>query len=92
MIKLPKDEVVEVSYAFLSMPSFAIDVSRDPTGAMLISQSGEKDGEKIYDRMRQTLDILRGDTGICSPQMARDVGKIAIFYPTKSFVISRSNA
>lgn len=83
MIKLPKDEVVEVSYAFLSMPSFAIDVSRDPTGAMLINQSGEKDGEKIYDRVRQTLDILRGDKGICSPQMMRDVGKIAIFYPTK---------
>lgn len=83
MIKLPKDKVVEVSYAFLSMPSFAIDISRDPTGAMLMNQSGEKDGEKIYDRMRQTFDILRGDNDVCSPQMMRDTGKIAIFYPTE---------
>jgi hypothetical protein len=81
MIKLPKDKVVEVSYAFFSMPSFATDISKDPTGAMLINESKEKDGEKIYDRMREALYILRGDKGICSPQMIRDIGKIAIFYP-----------
>ncbi|MBO4405384.1 MAG: hypothetical protein J5821_01500 [Alphaproteobacteria bacterium] len=55
MIKLPKDKVAEISYAFLSMPSFAIDVSKDPTGAMLINQSREKDGEKIYEIMSQAL-------------------------------------
>ena len=86
MIKLPKDKVAEISYAFLSMPSFAIDVSKDPTGAMLINQSEEKDGEKIYDVMWKALDILRGDKGICGPQMMRDVGKIAIFYPEEKLL------
>lgn len=81
VIKLQKDKVAEISYAFLSMPSFATDISRDPIGAMLINRSGEENGEKIYDEMRQTLYILRGDEDICSPEMIRDIGKIAIFYP-----------
>ncbi len=92
MIKLPRDKVAEISYAFLSMPSFAIDVSKDPTGAMLINESKEKDGEKIYDRIREAIYILRGDKGICSPQMMRDAGKIARFsIRMKNFVISQSS-
>ncbi len=83
MIKLPKDEVVEVSYAFLSMPSFATDVSKDPTGTMLINQYGEQNGEEIYDRMKQALYILQRDKGIYGPEVIRDVGKIAIFYPAE---------
>lgn len=87
MIKLPIDKVVEVSYAFLSMPSFSTDVSRDPIGAALIGQSGEKDGEIIYDNIRgafsasyrykEIVDYLydRGNRII--------IGKIAIFYSYK---------
>jgi len=87
MIKLPKDKVVEISYAFLSMPSFATDVSWDPIGAMLINQSGEKDGESIYRRMKNALSILRKDKdvgrNISDRAVTIDIGKIAIFYSTE---------
>lgn len=85
MIKLPKDKVAEISYAFLSMPSFATDISRDPTGAMLINCSGEKNGETIYDRMRRVFNILLADEKvklrIFNNEIMRAIGKIAIFYP-----------
>lgn len=85
MIKLSKDKVVEVSYAFLSMPSFATDVSKDPVGAMLINQGGEKDGDKIYDTMRQALSILlrykNAGRYVFNTEIMQDIGKIAIFYP-----------
>jgi len=83
MIKLPKENVVEVSYAFLSMPSFATDISYDPVGAALIGQSEEKDGNKIYDNMRRAIYGLREDTELDRNDyslMRRDIGKISLFY------------
>ncbi|ORX77965.1 hypothetical protein BCR32DRAFT_282735 [Anaeromyces robustus] len=84
MIKLPKEKIVEISYAFLSMPSFSTDISRDPIGAALIGQSGEKDGEKIYSNMREASIILQNDEKIgkdvYSSEIKQDIGKLAIFY------------
>ncbi|MBO7642191.1 MAG: hypothetical protein J6S86_03455 [Alphaproteobacteria bacterium] len=91
MIKLPKDKVVEISYAFLSMPSFATDVSKDPTGAMLTNYSEENDGEKIYDRMNRAFSILLKDGNangrdMLNNKIKRDIGKIAIFCPIEKLL------
>jgi len=84
MIKLPEKEVVEVSYAFLSMPSFATSVSRDPIGAMLIGNSGEKDGEKIYENIKNASNSLYQDETVkkysYDYEMTQNLGKLAIFY------------
>ncbi|MCR4623202.1 MAG: hypothetical protein K5780_00865 [Alphaproteobacteria bacterium] len=88
MIKLPKEKVAEISYAFLSMPSFATDVSRDPTGAMLINCNDEKDGEKIYDNINRAFSILilnkNVGRSVFNNEIMRDIGKIAIFCSTKT--------
>jgi len=87
MKKLPKEGVVEVSYAFLSMPSFATDVSRDPIGAMLIGKREEKDGEKIYNDIRSACSILCSDKDIQKYYYTKEVnlktGKVGIFCSEK---------
>jgi len=87
MVKLPKDKVVEVSYIFLSMPSFSTGVSRDPVGAVLIGQSGEKDGEIIYQNMEEALSSLYRYKEIVdylySKKWNITLKKIAIFYSYK---------
>jgi len=87
MQKLPKEKVVEVSYAFLSMPSFATDISRDPIGAVLIGQTEEENGEIIYDNIKQTYSTL-----YCSQELfmnknntLRKIGKMTIFYSYKKY-------
>ncbi|MBO7537546.1 MAG: hypothetical protein J6T29_04370, partial [Alphaproteobacteria bacterium] len=81
----------EISYAFLSMPSFATDVSKDPTGAMLTNYSEENDGEKIYDRMNRAFSILLKDGNangrdMLNNKIKRDIGKIAIFCPIEKLL------
>lgn len=87
IIKLPKEKIAEISYAFLSMPSFATDVSRDPTGAMLINCRDEKNGEKIYSEMNRAFSILLSDEkvgrNVFNNEVMKNIGKIAIFCPTK---------
>lgn len=81
MVKLPKEKVVEVSYAFLSMPSFATGVSSDPVGAALIGQSELKNGEVIYQNMSEATSALTGhyDDKYWNEKRL-DIGKVSLFY------------
>jgi len=89
MKKLPKESVVEVSYAFLSMPSFATGVSGDPIGAMLIGQREEKDGDKIYEDIKRAHSLLQSDhdesikNHCFSDETTLKAGKLAIFCSEK---------
>ncbi|OUM67479.1 hypothetical protein PIROE2DRAFT_58775 [Piromyces sp. E2] len=83
MEKLLKDKVVEVSYAFLSMPSFASGVSRDPIGAVLIGQREEKDGEKIYQDIDDAYSSLYNSLSLYSDGIKQKIGKIGIFCSEK---------